>query len=152
MEIDALNKIIQPTVLQGVTFDDEIMKEEIFGPVLPVISYTDLEQVIEKVNSLPKALSCYVFTSNNKLKNKILKEISFGGGAVNDAVMQITNQNIPFGGVGHSGFGSYHGEAGFKAFSHYKGILEKPTWFELPLKYFPRSKKKLFWIRRIMKL
>ncbi len=151
-KIDTSNNTIQPTVLQDVMFDDNVMKEEIFGPVLPVISYSDLDQVIEKVNGLPKALSCYVFTNSKRIKKKILKKISFGGGAVNDAVMQITNQNIPFGGVGHSGFGSYHGEAGFKTFSHYKGILEKPTWFELPLKYFPRSSRKLFWIRRIMKL
>jgi aldehyde dehydrogenase (NAD+) len=150
-EIDTLNKIIKPTVLQNVTFDDDIMKEEIFGPLLPIISYTDLDLVIDKVNSLPKALSCYIFTKNKKLKRKVLKEISFGGGAVNDAVMQITNQNIPFGGVGHSGIGSYHGEAGFKTFSHYKGILEKPTWFELPLKYYPHTSKKFFWIRNIMK-
>ena len=151
-KIDALNKIIEPTILQGITFDDKIMKEEIFGPLLPVISYSDIDRAILKVNGLPKPLSCYVFTKSSGLKNKVLKEISFGGGAVNEAVMQITNQNIPFGGVGHSGFGSYHGEAGFKAFSHYKGILEKPTWFELPLKYFPHTSKKLFWIKRIMKL
>jgi len=150
-EINTLDKTIQPTVLQNVTFDDKIMKEEIFGPLLPVIPYTDIDQAIKKVNDLPKSLSCYVFTNSKRLKKKVLKEISFGGGAVNDAVMQITNQNIPFGGVGHSGFGSYHGEAGFKAFSHYKGILEKPTWFELPLKYFPHTSKKLFLIKRIMK-
>ena len=133
---DASNRIIQPTVLQEITFDDDIMKDEIFGPILPVISYTNIDEAIGQVNRLSKPLSCYVFSSSKKLKKKILNEISFGGGAINDAVMHITNHNLPFGGVGYSGFGSYHGEAGFKTFSHYKGILDKPTWFELPLKYF----------------
>ncbi len=146
------DKTLQPTVLQRVSFKDKVMQEEIFGPMLPVISYDNLEEAIQQVNDLPKPLSCYVFTKNKEQKNKILKEISFGGGAVNDAVMQIANSKLPFGGVGNSGIGSYHGKSGFRAFSHYKSILEKSTLMELSLKYYPHSKSKLNWIKRFMGL
>lgn len=150
-EINALDRIIQPTVLEKVSFNDKIMEEEIFGPLLPVISYTDLEVAIRQVNSFPKPLACYIFTNNKVQKKKILKEISFGGGAVNDSVMHIANSNLPFGGVGNSGIGNYHGEAGFKSFSHYKSILEKSNMMELSLKYYPHTKGKLAWIKRFMK-
>ncbi len=150
-KINTSDRSLQPTILQDVTFDDNVMKEEIFGPILPVISYTTLEEAIQKVNSLPKPLSCYVFTNSKKQKKKILKEISFGGGAINDAVMHIANSQLPFGGVGQSGIGSYHGEAGFKTFSHYKSVLEKPTWFELSLKYYPHTKGKLKMIKQFLK-
>ena len=83
-----------------------------------------------------------------QIKEKVLREISFGGGCVNDSIMHITNSNLPFGGVGNSGIGNYHGKAGFNAFTHYKSIMEKPTWFELNLKYYPYTKKKLKWVRR----
>tara|TARA_B100000809_G_scaffold266450_1_gene329222 strand:- start:5190 stop:6551 length:1362 start_codon:yes stop_codon:yes gene_type:complete len=148
--IDAFNRTIEPTVLQNVKFSDDVMKEEIFGPILPVISYQNIEEVITYVNDNPKPLSCYIFTNSNQIKKKILNEISFGGGAVNDAVMHIANSKLPFGGVGNSGIGSYHGEAGFKSFSHYKSILDKSNLMELSLKYFPHSKGKLSWIQRFM--
>jgi len=149
-EIMSSDKIIQPTVLQNVTFEDKVMQEEIFGPILVVISYHNLEEAIQQVNELPKPLACYIFTNKKDQKKKILKQISFGGGAVNDAVMHIANSNLPFGGVGNSGIGSYHGESGFKTFSHYKSILEKSTLMELSLKYYPHSKRKLNWIKRFM--
>ena len=149
-EINTLNRTIEPTVLQNIRFSDDIMKEEIFGPVLPVISYQNIEEVIQYVNSNPTPLACYVFTNNNQVKKKILNEISFGGGAVNDAIMHISNSNLPFGGVGNSGIGSYHGEAGFKSFSHYKSILEKSNLMELSLKYYPHSKRKLSWVQQFM--
>ncbi|NND62235.1 MAG: aldehyde dehydrogenase [Flavobacteriaceae bacterium] len=145
-------RVITPTVLHKVSFDDAVMKDEIFGPILPIISYTNLDAAISEVKKLPKPLSAYVFSNSDKEKQKILTEVSFGGGGVNEAVMQITNPSLPFGGVGASGFGSYHGEHGFKAFSHMKAIVEKPNWLELPLKYFPRSKRKLWWIKQIFKI
>ncbi len=150
--VNTSERTIQPTVLQHVTFQDKVMQEEIFGPILPVISYDSLEEAIQQVNEHPKPLACYVFTNNKLQKNKILKEISFGGGAINDGVMHIANSKLPFGGVGNSGMGSYHGEAGFKAFTHYKGILEKSNLIELPLKYYPHSEGKLNWIKRFMKI
>jgi len=149
---DAPTRFIEPTILQNVTFDDACMQDEIFGPILPVITYEELSEAIQKAKLLPKPLSAYVFTTNAKERRKILNEFSFGCGAVNDTVMQITNPNFPFGGVGASGIGNYHGEFGFKAFSHYKSILHKPNWLELPLKYAPLKTSKLKWIRTIFRL
>lgn len=146
-EKDRADRYIQPTLLKNVTFKDKVMQEEIFGPILPVISYTSLDAAIAQVRELPKPLSCYIFTSSKKKKRKLRKELSFGGGAMNDAVMHFSNPNLPFGGVGYSGIGSYHGEAGFKTFSHYKSILDKPTWFELPIKFSPYST----WKKNILK-
>lgn len=142
------NRTISPTILSDVKFSDPIMQEEIFGPILPVLSYEDVDDAIAKVKKLPRPLSCYVFTGSSKVKKKVIDQISFGGGCVNETVMQITNSNLPFGGVGRSGMGAYHGEAGFKAFSHFKSMIDKPTWFELNLKYYPYSKSKLWWIQK----
>jgi aldehyde dehydrogenase (NAD+) len=145
-------RTISPTILSRVTVDDACMQEEIFGPILPLIPYQTLDEAIAIIKSKPKPLACYVFTKNRKTKKRIVEEVSFGGGAVNDAVMHITNGHLPFGGVGHSGIGSYHGQSGFAAFSHYKAILDKPTWLELSLKYFPRTSIKLKLIRLVTKL
>lgn len=149
-EVDEETNIFKPTVMHRVTFDDQVMQDEIFGPILPVLSYESLSEAIEQVAKIPKPLSCYVFSNNRTEINLVLKKLSFGGGAVNEAVMHITNSNLPFGGIGTSGIGSYHGEAGFKTFSHYKSILDKPTMMELNLKYFPHTVSKLKWIKRFM--
>ena len=93
---------------------------------------------------------CVIFTKDKKARTKTLTEISFGGGAINDAIMHLTNSKMPFGGVGQSGIGAYHGEAGFKEFTHYKSILEKPTWLEFNLKYHPHTERKLKWVKRLM--
>ena len=149
--VNTLDRTIEPTVLQGVTFDDEVMMEEIFGPILPVLPYEDLEEAISYVNNNPKPLSCYLFSTKKSVKKDILRKISFGGGAINEAIMHIANPKLPFGGVGNSGIGSYHGEAGFKSFTHYKSILDKSNLIELSLKYYPHSERKLSWIRFFMK-
>ncbi len=149
-EILEKKRIIQPTLMHNVTFDDSIMQEEIFGPILPVLTYDSLDEAISEIKKREKPLSCYVFTNDSSLKNKLLHELSFGGGAVNEAIMHISNSRLPFGGVGQSGMGSYHGEAGFRTFSHYKSILEKATWFETKLKYSPYSEGKIKWIKRLM--
>jgi aldehyde dehydrogenase (NAD+) len=151
-KIDEEKRIIEPTLIQDVTFEDAIMQEEIFGPLLPILTYDSIDEAIREIKKREKPLSCYVFTNDSALKNKLLNELSFGGGAVNDAIMHISNSRLPFGGVGNSGMGSYHGEAGFRAFSHYKGILEKGTWLETKLKYSPYSEGKLKWIKRLMGL
>lgn len=137
------NRFISPTILQNISFEDEVMKDEIFGPILPVISFTNLDEAIKKVKERAKPLSCYIYSKNRKTIDKLLKELSFGGGVINDSLMHLTNSNLPFGGVGLSGFGNYHGKAGFDTFSHYKSILDKPFWFESKLKYAPYSKKKM---------
>ncbi|AXT60762.1 aldehyde dehydrogenase [Aquimarina sp. AD10] len=144
------NRIIPPTILTGVDFEDKVMQDEIFGPILPIIEYTNINDAIKQIKTLSKPLSCYVFTKNKTLKNKILNEISFGGGAVNDAVMHFTEQKLPFGGVGDSGIGNYHGKYGFETFSHYKSILQKSFLIELDLKYAPYSAKKLKWLKKII--
>ncbi|MAM29210.1 MAG: aldehyde dehydrogenase [Flavobacteriaceae bacterium] len=149
--LDATQRLIEPTVLHNVAFDDAVMQEEIFGPILPVIRYENLDDAISRVRELPKPLSAYVFTASTKMKNKVLQQLSFGGGMVNDAVMHIVNSELPFGGLGMSGIGSYHGKAGFDCFSHKKSIVEKATWFELPLKHGPHSASSLKWIKRLMK-
>ncbi|OQY12315.1 MAG: aldehyde dehydrogenase [Desulfobacteraceae bacterium 4572_19] len=136
-ETDESDLYIAPTVMDNVTFDDEVMQEEIFGPVLPIIEFDDLDWAIKMIKARPKPLALYVFTSSNKNRDKIFHEVSFGGGAVNDAVMHLTNPKLPFGGVGNSGMGSYHGKAGFDTFSHFKSILEKSTLIEPPIKYPP---------------
>ncbi len=148
---DKAQRYIAPTLLHTISFDDKIMQEEIFGPILPVLTFTDLNQAVKNVQLLPKPLSCYVFTSSDQVKNKIIKEISFGGGAINDTIMHISNPNLPFGGVGSSGFGSYHGQAGFNCFSNFKSILDKPTWYESSLKYAPYTQRKLAIIKKLLK-
>ena len=148
---DRAKRYIAPTVLNDVNFNDPIMQEEIFGPLLPVLTFSDLDQAIANVNKMPSPLACYVFTSDKKVKKKIINEIAFGGGAINDSIMHISNPNLPFGGVGSSGFGRYHGKEGFNSFSNFKSILDKPTWFELSLKYAPYTQKKLAIIKKLLK-
>jgi aldehyde dehydrogenase (NAD+) len=149
-EVDAATRFISPTIMTNISFNDPIMKEEIFGPILPIITYTDLAKVIDQLKSMSKPLSCYIFTNDQKAQDLLLSQLSFGGGCINDTMMQFANPNLPFGGVGLSGMGHYHGEWGFKAFSHYKSILRKPFWGETKLKYPPYSKSKLNWIKRIL--
>ncbi len=149
-EFDAERRYLAPTVLTDISFDDPIMENEIFGPILPVISYKNIEDILPRLLSMPKPLGCYIFSNDQKIQDKLLRELSFGGGCINDAVMQISNPKLPFGGVGESGTGQYHGKWGFAAFSHYKSILDKPFWLEITFKYPPYSKSKLGWIKRIL--
>lgn len=146
-EHNLAERYIAPTLMSGVEFSDRIMSEEIFGPVLPVLRYTNLDAAIAEIKARPKPLSLYLFTHDRRVKEKVLHEVSFGGGCVNDAIMHIANGHLPFGGVGASGMGRYHGEAGFQAFSHLKSILDKPVWFEPSVKYFPHTPLKLRMLR-----
>ncbi len=150
-ESDLQSRYLAPTILTDLTFEDKIMTEEIFGPLLPVLSYSNLDEAIAKVKSRPSPLSCYIFSGDDVTKNKLLRELSFGGGAVNDLMMQLSNHYLPFGGVGESGMGNYHGKAGFDAFTHYKSIFEKPFGLEPNLKFSPYSKRKLEWLKWLMK-
>lgn len=140
-------RFISPTLIANATWDDPAMRDEIFGPILPVITFTDLDDAIRRVKERPKPLACYIYSTDKRRVNKILNEISFGGGAVNESLMHLTNSNLPFGGVGSSGIGSYHGKAGFDAFTHYKSIMYKPFWFEPTLKYPPYTSTKAKLIR-----
>jgi aldehyde dehydrogenase (NAD+) len=148
---DQDKRVIEPTVLSGITFDHPTMDEEIFGPILPVLEYESLNTIIQEVKDRPRPLACYVFTQRRKEKDKILRELSFGNGGVNEAIMQISNPNLAFGGVGDSGIGNYHGKHGFDAFTHYKSILDKPTWLETNLKYYKPSKWKYKLVRWLLR-
>ncbi|MDM1064917.1 aldehyde dehydrogenase [Myroides odoratimimus] len=149
--IDREKRFISPTILDNVVWEDSVMQEEIFGPILPIIAFESLDEIIEKVKEKPKPLSCYIYSKDQSLIKKILREVSFGGGAVNDSLMHLTTSTLPFGGVGASGMGSYHGRYGFEAFTHFKSILHKPFWFESNMKYPPYTKRKENWLRRLFK-
>lgn len=137
------DRFIEPTVLHQVNWDDKVMQDEIFGPLMAVMTFDDLDLVIREIKARPKPLALYLFTQDEAVKEKVLGEISFGGGCVNEAIMHISNGNLPFGGVGASGIGNYHGEAGFRAFSHYKGILDKELVKDSEIKYSPHTAEKL---------
>ncbi len=132
---------IAPTVMENVTFDDKVMQEEIFGPVLPIITYDKFEDLFEILKGRQKPLALYIFSENRKNINAILERISFGGGCINDVVIHLATSEMGFGGVGESGMGSYHGKTGFDAFSHTKSIVDKKTFMDLPMRYQPYHRK-----------
>lgn len=148
-ELNREERVIAPTVMHNVTVDDAVMQEEVFGPLVSVIEFESLDEAFEIVQSFEKPLAGYLFTNDRATKQRFLAEIPFGSGAINDAVMQNTNDNLPFGGVGHSGMGRYHGEYSFECFSHMKAILEKSTWFEPNLKYYGHSDKQMKVLRAL---
>lgn len=141
---------IAPTIIEDATWDHTIMKEEIFGPILPIITYCDLDKVIHQIQSLPSSLALYAFSNNKQTIEKIMSQISFGGGCINDTIMHLANPNLSFGGVGQSGLGRYHGKQSFYTFSYCKSILKQSTRIDIPIRYAP-YKKKLKIIRMLNK-
>lgn len=142
---------IEPTILDNIDFENKIMKEEIFGPILPIITYDELSQTEEYINSNSKPLALYLFTNDKKVEKRILKNVSFGGGCINDTIMHIANSNLPFGGVGESGMGQYHGEYTFHTFTHFKAIVKKYNFLDINLRYMPYTKIKFNILKRILK-
>lgn len=141
---------IAPTLIDEPSLGSSLMKDEIFGPILPILSYdndTDLKKII---SGYEKPLSLYVFTENKVFAKKIIQEFSFGGGCVNDTIIHLVNNRLPFGGVGHSGMGAYHGKSSFDTFSHKKSIVKKANWLDLPMRYAPYNNK-LNTIRKLLK-
>lgn len=130
---------IEPTVMDNITWDDAVMKEEIFGPILPVLTYDNLDAVIDIIESKPHPLALYIFSSDKKNIKKVSELCRYGGGCVNDVVVHLATPEMPFGGCGESGMGAYHGKFGFDTFTHKKSILDKKTWFDLPIRYQPYS-------------
>ena len=130
---------IQPTIMDGVTADDAIMQEEIFGPVLPVIAYDSLDEAVGFVNSREHPLALYLFSEDKRTQERFLKSVPFGGGCINDTIIHLATSRMGFGGVGNSGMGSYHGKKSFDTFSHEKSIVDKSTWMDLPVRYMPYS-------------
>ena len=131
---------IAPTVLTEVTWDSAVMEEELFGPILPVLPYDSLKEAVDRVNSRPRPLALYVFTNRRETARYLLREIPFGGGCVNDTVLHLTAPGLPFGGLGESGMGQYHGKAGFDVFTHYKSVLVSSRRVDLPVRYAPYGK------------
>ena len=131
---------IEPTVMDHVRFSDPVMQEEIFGPILPVLTFEHLDEAIQKVNSMAHPLALYMFTSDRRAAKKVMARCGFGGGCVNDTIIHLATTQMGFGGFGESGMGAYHGKTGFDTFTHYKSIVDKKTWLDLPMRYQPYRK------------
>jgi aldehyde dehydrogenase (NAD+) len=141
---------IAPTVIEKITWESSIMQDEIFGPILPVLEFDDLSDVVSILNSRPKPLALYVFSKRPNSCRQVIDQVSFGAGCINDTIVQFANPHLPFGGVGNSGMGRYHGKASFETFSHEKSILKKWFNFEPPLRY-PPYKNKLSILKKILR-
>ena len=149
--IDAAQKYFEPTLVEIKDFDSPLMQNEIFGPILPIYGYENFDEIDEIIKKYKNPLALYIFTKNIKFGERFLHKYSFGGGAINDTVVHIINDRLPFGGVGNSGMGKYHGEATFKTFSHFKPYITKPLWIDIPLRY-PPFEGKLKFLKKVLKL
>ena len=141
---------LSPTLIDEPKLDSPLMHDEIFGPILPILSYSDFETIDKIISSYEKPLACYVFSTNDSFTQKIITNYSFGGGCINDTMMHFANKRLPFGGVGHSGMGAYHGKRSFDLFSHHKAVVKKANWLDIPLRYAPYEKKFTL-IRKLLK-
>jgi aldehyde dehydrogenase (NAD+) len=149
-QTDESDCYIAPTLIDESDIDSLIMKDEIFGPLLPIIEYSSDADIYTVISKHEKPLSLYVFTENKRFAKQIIQDYSFGGGCINDTVVHFSNKRLPFGGVGHSGIGAYHGALSFDVFSHKKGIVKKANWLDLPMRYAP-YKDKLATIKKLLK-
>lgn len=150
-EFDERTRFVAPTLLDGVSPDSPVMQEEIFGPILPMLEFSRLDEAIDFIRSREKPLALYLFTSDKAAERRVLDTCSFGGGCINDTIIHLATTHMPFGGVGSSGMGSYHGKKSFDTFTHARSIVKKSTWLDLPMRYHPYSEKKLGIIKRFMK-
>lgn len=148
---DRCRRFVEPTVLTGITPESPVMQEEIFGPILPLIPFIELEECIRLIRSRPRPLALYLFTKSKAAEEKILSTCSFGGGCVNDTIIHLANPHMGFGGVGYSGMGSYHGKLSFDTFTHYRSIVKKYNWIDLPVRYHPYSEKKFRMLKSLLK-
>ncbi len=142
---------IQPTVLDNVSGECSVMQEEIFGPIMPVLTYKNWEEVRDFIEKRPKPLAAYLFTTDKVREADFLSNVSFGGGCVNDVIMHLVSETLPFGGVGESGMGNYHGKYSFRTFSHEKSVLKKANWLDVPLRYQPYSEKDNKMVKTVLK-
>ena len=148
---DSASRKIEPTVMDRVTWDDPVMQEEIFGPVLPILTFDSMEDVIRTVNSRETPLALYLFAQDKTVIRSVTERCSYGGGCINDCVIHLATSHMGFGGVGESGMGAYHGKAGFDTFTHYKSIVDKKTWLDLPMRYRPYTSFSSGLIRKFLK-
>ena len=139
---DEGRRFVGPTLLDEVKLDSPIMQEEIFGPILPMITYDDVGECIDYIVKQPKPLALYLFTKDADVENQVLNRCSFGGGCINDTIIHLATSSMGFGGVGNSGIGSYHGKMSFDTFTHYRSIVKKANWLDIPIRYRPYSDKK----------
>ena len=149
--MDAVKCQIEPTVMDNVTWEDAIMQEEIFGPVLPILTFDTFEKVYETLKDKEKPLALYLFTSDKKRMQELPLRIAYGGGCINDVIIHLATSEMGFGGVGESGMGAYHGKVGFDTFSHLKSIVNKRTWIDLPMRYQPYKPKTKKLIKKFLK-
>jgi aldehyde dehydrogenase (NAD+) len=147
-ETDASDLYIAPTVFEGISLDDPIMREEIFGPLLPVLSFQTIDEAVSMVNTFAKPLALYLFTGNRESQNRVIHETSSGGVCINDTIIHVGNYFLPFGGVGESGMGVYHGKDGFDTFSHLKSVFKKSWRWDLPFRY-PPYRRSVAFLRKI---
>lgn len=150
-ETDATRRFIAPTLLDETDPAAPVMQEEIFAPILPMLCWQEREEVVRFVQSRPKPLALYLFTRDREMEGAVFDRCSFGGGCVNDTIVHLACSGLPFGGVGNSGMGSYHGKQSFDTFTHYRSVLKKANWLDLPMRYHPYSGEKLRWIKRFLK-
>ncbi|MEN2413550.1 aldehyde dehydrogenase [Flavobacterium mesophilum] len=148
-ETDAEKLYISPTLIEEPALDSPVMREEIFGPILPILTYENEADIENVVSRYEKPLAFYVFSENNPFAKKLITTYSFGGGCINDTVVHFSNKRLPFGGVGHSGIGAYHGQLSFDIFSHHKSVVKKANWLDLPMRYAP-YKDKLTSLKRLL--
>lgn len=139
-------QLFVPTLVNEPHIDSPLMQQEIFGPILPIIGFQSFEQIQQIIDRFEKPLALYVFSSENSFTDKVIQSFSFGGGVINDTMVHYADKNLPFGGVGHSGIGAYHGDCTFKTFSHQKAIVQRSSWLDIPLRY-PPYKGKLKWLK-----
>ena len=142
---------IEPTIMNNVTFDDAVMQEEIFGPIIPVLTFGSLTEAIDRLHGMEHPLATYVFSDDKRNVRYILDNHQFGGGCINDTIIHIATTNMGFGGVGNSGMGSYHGKKGFDTFTHYRSVVDKKTWLDINMRYQPYTPKKLKLIKKFLK-
>lgn len=140
-------RFMAPTVMKDVSWNDKVMEDEIFGPVLPLIPYTNLDEAMREIQARPKPLALYLFSTDSSVQEKVLSNLSYGGACVNDTMVHLTNPQLPFGGVGESGMNSYHGQKSFDLFSHKKSVMVKPFWGDATMRYAPYTGWKLKLIR-----
>lgn len=138
---DASRLKIEPTVMDGVTYADAVMQEEIFGPILPILTFDDFDLTVDELKTQSKPLALYIFSKNKRHVKRVTTELSYGGGCINDVIIHLATSEMGFGGVGESGMGAYHGKRGFDTFSHQKSIVDKKTFIDLPMRYQPYNSK-----------
>lgn len=147
---DPDSRYIEPTIMTGITWNDAAMQEEIFGPILPILPFDYLNKTISTLQNKTKPLALYLFSTNNSNQDKVMRNLQFGGGCINDTIAHLGNIDLPFGGIGNSGFGVYRGKTSFDTFTHPKSIMKKSNWLDNPLRYPPYDGK-LKWLKKLAK-